>query len=74
MLRHWCKNIINNTQGNISPLEPRYRTTAGPEYSNIHEAQEIDLKNTFMNIREMLKEEMNKPLKEILENTNIVRK
>lgn len=45
----------------MSPLESRYPTTAGPEYSKISEK---DLKTNFMNIIEDLKEEITKYLKE----------
>jgi hypothetical protein len=38
------ENTINSSQGNISPLEPSYPITAGPECSNLAEAQEKDLK------------------------------
>ena len=34
----------------MSPLEPSYPTTAGPEYSNIVEAQEKVLKIAFLNM------------------------
>jgi hypothetical protein len=53
----------------MSLLEPSYPTTAGSEYSNIAEAQEKDPKTAFMSMIEVFKEEMNKSLKEIQENT-----
>ena len=53
----------------MSLLEPSYPTTAGTEYSNIAEAQEKDPKTAFMSMIEVFKEEMNKSLKEIQENT-----
>jgi hypothetical protein len=52
----------------MSPLELSNLTTAFPEYCNIAEAQEMGLKITFMNMIEVLTEEMNIPLKEISEN------
>lgn len=42
----------------MSPQEPRYPTTVGPEYSNISEVKETDLKTTFMNMIEVFKESM----------------
>jgi hypothetical protein len=45
----------------MSPPEPSY-PTIGPECTNMDEAQEKDLKTKYM---KMLKEEMNKSLKEI---------
>lgn len=38
----------------MSPLEPRSLTIAGSKYSNIIEAQEKDLKTTFMTMIEDL--------------------
>ena len=58
----------------MSPLKPGYPTTAGPEYSNTAATQENDLNTNFMKMIEVLKEEMNKPLKESQENTNNQRK
>ena len=42
------KNTINNSQDNMSPLEPSNPTTAGPEYSNIAEAQDKDFKTEYV--------------------------
>lgn len=48
----------------MSSLEPRNSTIAGPKYFNIVETQEkINIKRAFMNVMEVLKEEMNKYLK-----------
>lgn len=75
MPRLWCKNKIKNSQGNRSPLEPSYPTAAGPEYSNISEAEEKDLKTTCMKVIEVLKEEINEYLKKSMKTqTNSVRK
>jgi hypothetical protein len=41
----------------MTPTEPRYLTTASPEYSNTAEAQENNLKNNFMTMIELSKEE-----------------
>ena len=54
----------------MSPLKFSNTTTASPEYCDIADTQEKDLNLTFMNIIEVLKEEINKSLKEIQKNTN----
>lgn len=36
------ENKINNSQGNMSSLKPSDPTTAGPEYSNMAEAQDLN--------------------------------
>jgi hypothetical protein len=46
----------------MSPPEP---SIAGPEYSNIPEAQEKDLKTSYIKRVEILEKEINKSLKEI---------
>lgn len=71
MLRHLGKN--SNSQG-MSPLKSSNPTTSSSEYSNIAEAQEKKLQIAFMNMIEVPKEEVNKSLKEIYENTNNGRK
>lgn len=48
----------------MSPLEPSYTTTAGPEYSNTAEAQENDITTNARKMVEVLTEEMNKSVKE----------
>ena len=64
------KNISNRSQSNVAPTEPSSPTTARPEHSNTTEAQEENLKTNFMEMTEVFKEEINKSLKEIQENTN----
>ncbi|KAL6088399.1 hypothetical protein STEG23_019142 [Scotinomys teguina] len=44
-----------------------YPTTATPEYSNMAEAQENDLRTNFMKMIEELKEKVDKTVKEIEE-------
>lgn len=51
----------------MSPSESIHSTTARPEYSNISEAHENDLKSNFMVMIDLLNEKMNKSLKEIEE-------
>lgn len=54
----------------MSPLEPSNFTTVDPLNHNTAEAQDKDLKMAFVTVTEVLKEEMNKSLKGIYENTN----
>lgn len=54
----------------MSSLEPSYPTTVGPEYSKIAKTQEKDININYINIIEVLKEGINKHLKEGQENTN----
>lgn len=54
----------------MSSTEPRYPTTTGPEYINIAEEQVEILKTKYIKMIEVLKEEINKSLKETHENTN----
>lgn len=51
-------------------MESSNSTIVGSESCNTAEAQYKDLKIAFMNMIEGQKREMNKPLKEIYENTN----
>lgn len=44
--------------------------TVGPEKCNIAKEQDKDLKTAFMDMLEVLKEDMNKFTNEIYENTN----
>jgi hypothetical protein len=52
-------------QGNITPLEHSYPSTASPEYPNTSKTQESDLKSNLVKMIEDFKEEMNKFHKEI---------
>lgn len=59
MPRHQCKSTINNSQSNMSPLEPSNLSTTGLEYSNITETQEKKkLKTNYMEMIKILKEKM----------------
>lgn len=62
------KNKFNNSLDTLPPLEPRNRITAGSEHCNIAESQNKYLKTAFMNMTEVLREEMNKDLEETYEN------
>lgn len=53
--RHLYKNIVNNSQDNMPPQELSQQTTASPEYRYTAEAQEHDLKVTFIKMIECLK-------------------
>ena len=66
MPRHHYKSKINNSHDNMSPPEP---SIAGPEYSNIPEAQDKDFKIGTMNMFKDLKEDMDKSPQEGCENT-----
>ena len=55
-------------------LEPNNPIIVGTEICSIAEIQDKNHKMTFMNMIEVLKEEMNKSLKEAHENTNNERK
>lgn len=50
-------------------LEPSNLTTVDPEYFHIDEAQDKSFKIIFMDMIEVLKEDMNKSIYEIYENT-----
>lgn len=58
----------------MSALESRYSNTVVTKYSSIFEAQEKEFKAAFTNMTKVLKEHMNKSLKEIYESTNHGRK
>lgn len=51
----------------MPPLEARNHAAIGPERGNIAETQDKSYKITFMNMLEILKEDLNKS---IYENTN----
>jgi hypothetical protein len=64
------KNTANNNKDSTSSTRAQQPYHTGPENCNIVKAQDTDLKITFINMIEVLKEDMNKSLKEIYENTN----
>lgn len=64
MPKYKWKNINNNIQVNISPIQP---TTKNPEYSNTDKAQKNKLKTNFTMIIEVLEEEINESIREIRE-------
>lgn len=66
--------IINNSQGNMSPPEPSSPTISGPEYFNISEAQEKDLKANYMKIASLKRKRINPLFKKVKENKNNWRK
>jgi hypothetical protein len=61
---------IINTQYNMSPVELSNPTTADPEKCNINESPGRDFKIAIMNMFKDLKEDINKSLNEVCENTN----
>ena len=64
------KNTANNNKDSTSSTRAQQPYHTGPENCNIVKAQDTDLKITFINMIEVLKEDMNKSLKEIQENTS----
>jgi hypothetical protein len=69
MAKGQFKNTINKSQGNMTPTEPSYPTTASPEYPNTPESQESNFKSNLIKMTEVFKEEINKALKKIQKNT-----
>ena len=65
----WLKKTVNKIQVNMIPPKPSYLSTTNPGYPNETEAQEEDFKFNLMKLIKAFKEEMNKFLKEIHENT-----
>lgn len=53
----------------MGPLEPRNPIIASPEKCKRAEAQDKDFKVVFVNMIEILREEMNNFISEIYENT-----
>lgn len=64
MPKHKHKNAIDNKQGNISPPEPNNLTT-GPEKCILAKAK-LNLKISFVNVLEVLKDDMNETINENL--------
>jgi DNA anti-recombination protein RmuC len=64
-----CKNTINKSQGNITPSDHSYTTSASSGYPNTTKAYKNDLNSNLTKIAQAFTEEMNKSLKEIQENT-----
>lgn len=56
----------------MGPLEPRNPIIASPEKCKQAEAQDKDFKVVFVNMIEILREEMNNFISEIYENTETV--
>jgi hypothetical protein len=54
----------------MSSAEPSNPATLGTKICNVAEAQDRDFKIAFINMIEVLKEDMNKSCKEIYENIN----
>ena len=59
MHRDQNKNTISNSQGTIYPLEPINCTRAVSEKCNVSDAQYKVLKVAFMNVFEVLEEDIN---------------
>jgi hypothetical protein len=69
MVKGYCKNTINKSQGNMPLPEPSFPTTASYENFHTSESQENDLKSNLMKMIEAFKEVTSISLKEIQENT-----
>jgi hypothetical protein len=63
------KNKSNRNQGYLASSEPNTPNIVSPEYTITPEKQGKDLKSLLMMMMEEFKKEINKPLKEIQENT-----
>lgn len=63
MLKIQCKNIVNNSQGNILSPEQRHATILSPEYFNISESQECFIKNKLMKVITVIEEKISESLK-----------
>jgi hypothetical protein len=59
------KNTINKSQGNMTPSEYSYLTTASTANPNTTKAQENDFKSSLIKMTGVFKEKMNKSHKEI---------
>lgn len=64
------KNRIINSQDSMSPSECSDHTIVGPEKCNTAEAQDKVFKIVTVSMLEDLKDDMNKSLNEVCENTN----
>jgi hypothetical protein len=69
MVKDKHKTINNRNQIMWTSSEPRFPTTASPEYNNTPENQEAVLKSYLMKIIASYKEDIKNSLKEIQENT-----
>lgn len=69
MVKGQCKNIINKSQGNVASSEPSSLTTSSSGYPNTPEEHDNNLEFHLMKMIETYKEEINKSLIEIQENT-----
>ena len=59
------KNTFNNTENNMVPPEISASISARPEQPKTDEAERNDIKNNFIKMIEVLKEEMKDFLKEM---------
>jgi hypothetical protein len=63
------KKISNRNQGYLAPSKHSYPTIANPGYPKILEKHDSDLKSHLMMMIEDFKKYINKPIKELQENT-----
>lgn len=62
------KNIVNKSKGNMPPPKHRYPKNASPVYHNTTVTQENDIKYNIIKMIEVIKEKINRSLKEIEEH------
>lgn len=70
MGRQQGKNTLNNRKSSRASLETGGSTVRKPEHPNSDAVEENDTKNNFMEMIEVLKEEMKKSLTEMEEKMN----
>lgn len=67
MCRQQGENTLNNRKSYTTSLETGGSTVRKPEHPNSYAVEENDTKNSFMEMIEVLKEEMKKSLTEMEE-------
>jgi hypothetical protein len=70
MVKGKHKNIINRSQNNMAPSEPRPHMRASPGYPKRPKEQDGDFKYHVLKMIEAFQELIKTSLKEIQENTN----
>lgn len=70
MAKRQCKHTMIKSQGNVAPPGPSCLAIASPGCLNPAKAQGDDFKNDAIKIPEAFKDEINKFLKEMQENTS----
>jgi hypothetical protein len=68
MVKGKCKNLTNRNQDLLISSEPSTPNTASPEYPQLPEKQDLDLKLYHRMLIKEFKKDINNSLKEIQEN------